>query len=364
MHIDIFKDDAFSMGQMIGAIEKTPFVPHLLGTMNLFTPNPVRTEFVAIEAKDNALRIIQTTERGSPLVQNRRNRRNLRRFDTVRIAKSDTIRATEIAGVRAFGSETELMQAQEMVAGKQIELRRDMELTFEKHRLGAVQGIVLDADGQVINNWFTEWGISAPAVIEFKMATTSTEIELICRDVQRKMMRAAQGLWLPGTYIACLCGDKFFDMLTTHKTVKETYLNQAQAASLRQSFGVAAENMTDGAFATFNYGGILFINYRGADNATDADIADGDGVESIGIASTDARFFPVGAPGVFQVALSPAESFDYVNTPGLEMYSMIIPDDKRNQFVDVEVYSYPLFMCTRPEMLMRGVANTAAQPGG
>ena len=33
---------------------------------------------------------------------------------------------------------------------------------------------------------------------------------------------------------------------------------------------------------------------------------------------------------------------------------MIVPDEKRNAFVDVEVYSYPLYVCTTPGVLYRG----------
>lgn len=363
MHIDIFQDDAFSMGTLTDAIEKMPYSPQLLRTMGLFTPRPVRTEFVSIESKDHTLAIIQTTERGAPLEQGRTDRRNLRRFDTVRLAKSDTVRATEIAGIRAFGDETELMQAQELVADKNMKLRGDLELTLEKHRLGAVQGIVLDADGSVIINWFEEWGIPVPDPIEFKLATATTDVEKASRDILRKQARASKGLWTPSTYTAALCGDGFFDMLTGHKTVRETYLNQSQASALRQAFGPAAQNMT-GAFATFNYGGVLYINYRGVDDQTDGAVTSGAGVASIGIKSYEAKFFPVGAPGVFQVAQSPGETFDTVNTLGREVYSMVIPDKKRNAFVDLEIYSYPLHICTRPETLLTAVAHTVADPDG
>lgn len=363
MHIDIFSGDAFSMGTLTDSIEKMPYSPGLLRSMGLFTPRPVRTEYVAIESKNHTLAIIQTSERGGPLEQGRRDKRSLRRFDTVRLAKADRVSASEIQGIRAYGTETELMQAADLVADSNMKLRGDLELTFEKHRLGAIQGKVLDADGTEIIDWFDEWDIAVPTAIEFKLDTAGTEVEAICRDIQRRQARASQGLWTPSTYTAALAGDLFFDKLTRHKTVKETYLNQAQAASLRASFGPAAQNMT-GAFATFNYGGILFINYRGVDTFTDTPTVEGGGVESIGVKSYEAKFFPVGAPGVFQVAYSPGETFDTVNTLGREMYAMLIPDRKRNAYVDLEVYSYPLFMCTRPEMLLTGVANTIADPDG
>ena len=56
---------------------------------------------------------------------------------------------------------------------------------------------------------------------------------------------------------------------------------------------------------------------------------------------------------MFRVAQSPAETFDFVNTPGLDVYAMTIPDRNRNASVRIELYSYPLFICTRPEMLQR-----------
>jgi hypothetical protein len=354
--MDIFTQDAFRAGEMIGTVEKMPYAPGLLRTMGLFTPKPVRTEFVAVESKEGALAIIPTTPRGAPLPQATHNGRKLRRFDTVRIAKGDSIRASEIQGIRAFGSTTELQQVQEIVVERQMTLRTDMELTHELHRLGALQGKVLDADGSVIIDWFEEWGIAEPAAIAFNLDTAATDVEKICRAILRTMARKSKGLWRPGSYVAALTGDSFFDKLTAHKTVRETFLNQSQASALRNAFGPAAQNL-DGAFATFTYGGILFINYRGTDEFDDG--ASAGSINAIGIKSTQAKFFPVNTPGVFQVAQSPGESFDMVNQPGRELYPMIIPDDKRNTFVDVELYSYPLYMCTRPEMLLTAVENTA-----
>lgn len=359
--MDIFNQDAFRAGEMIGTVEKLPYAPGLLRAMGIFTPKPVRTEFVALESRDGGLAIIPTTPRGAPLPQAVRNRRKLRRFDTVRIAKADSIRAAEIQGIRAFGSTTELQQVQEIVVERQLGLRSDMELTQEMHRLGAIQGKVLDADGTIIYDWFEEWGIEEPDAIEFKLDTASTDVEQVCRAVLRKMRRASKGLWRFGSYAAALCGDAFFDKLTGHKSVRETYLNQAEASSLRQAFGAAATNLT-GAFAVFQYGGILFINYRGTDDFDDE--APAGTLNAIGIKSNEAKFFPVNAPGVFVEARSPGESFDMVNQPGRELYPMLIRDEKRNQYVDVELYSYPLFMCVRPEMLMKAVLNTVASPGG
>jgi hypothetical protein len=216
---------------------------------------------------------------------------------------------------------------------------RDVELTWEHMMLGAVQGIVYDADNStVINNWFTEWGVSQDAEIDFDLdnaSPASGAVRKKCTQVVRQMMKAAAGAWVPGrTQVVALVGDDFWDDLTSHPEVEKTFLNTQQAADLRNDVGNAYES--------FRYGGITWINYRGTDDDS-----------TVAIDTDKAKFFPVNAPSVFQAAYSPGEWFDVINTAGQDVYAMIIPDDKRNAFVDAEVYSYPLFVCTRPKMLQR-----------
>jgi hypothetical protein len=353
-HIDIFNQDAFTMGSMTQVVERVPYTPQLLGSLNIFEPEPVRTEFVSVESKDKTLAIIQTSPRGAPLEQGRTYKRKLRRFDTVRLAKADTVRAAEIQNIRAYGSETELAQVQQLVVEKQMTLRNDLELTLEMHRLGAINGKLLDADGSVIYDWFAEWGFSVPAPIEFKLDTATTDVQAICMDILRRMKRASKGAWAPNTYPVALCGDTFYTKFIGHKTIRETYLNWMAAANLRSQMGVSDVQM-NGAFAGFKYGGIIWLNYRGVD---DFDKEATSGLQAIGIKDNSCKIFPVNAPGVFKRAQSPAESFDYVNTPGRDLYAMLIPDRKRNAYVDMEIYTYPLHICTRPEMLLSGVENT------
>lgn len=140
------------------------------------------------------------------------------------------------------------------------------------------------------------------------------------------------GARLPGTQVYGLASDSFFEALVNHDTVRQTYLNWTAAADLRQPL----------AYETFQFGGISFINYRGTDDNS-----------TIAIAADKCKFFPVGANGVFRVVQSPAETFDFVNTPGLDVYAMTIPDRDRNAFVHIELYTYPLYICTRPEILQR-----------
>lgn len=329
--MDIFNDDAFSLVELTQALEKTDHLPTFLGDMGIFEFVPVAVETIAIEKVANVLALIPTSNRGAPLDQQDVKKRDIRDFRTVRIGKTDTVNAAEIQNIRAFGSMSEFQQIQTMIQRRQGQLRNDLDLTLENMRLGAIQGIVLDSDGIAeIANWFTNFGISQAAEIDFAMQTATTNIRAKCALVRRQMQRAAKGAFTPATQIHALVGDAFYDDLIDHDQVAKTFINWTAAADLRDNK----------AFESFPFGGITFHNYRGTDDNS-----------TVAVGVDKAKFFPVNAPGVFQVAHSPGESFDLVNTPGLEAYSMIIPDRDRNAKVTLEVTSYPLHICTRPEML-------------
>lgn len=334
---------AFSMTTLSAAIQKAPYVPQLLGQMNIFTPERSRTTTIAVEEKGGVLSLIKSSQRGAPLEEGGSEKRAMKYFETTRIARGKTLYAHELQNIRAFGETSELQAVQNELAsimdGK-TGLRAAVELTHENMRLGAVQGKVMDADGTtVLFDWYGQFGISQPAEINFDLSAATAEggeIRKKCNEVIRSMMRASHGAWLPGqTYAVGLCGDDFFDDLVGNAETRSTYLNQQEASDLRNDVGQA--------FGSFRYGNILFINYRGTDDKT-----------TVSIGADKCQFFPVGAPDAFKVGFSPAEFLPFVNTPGQDVYAMVVVDKDRQAWARPEVYSYPLFMCTRPGMLQRG----------
>ena len=338
--LDVFNSDAFSAISLTQAVEKVPYLPTMLGDMGIFESIPVRTTTVFVEERAGTISLIQTDARGAPPKQRTAELRSARSFNTVRIAQSDTIQAHELQNIRAFGSETEFMAVQAEFMRRMVGpagIMRNIELTWENMRLGAIQGVVTDADSSTIYDWFTEFGVTQDTEIDFDLdnaSPASGAVRKLCSQVIRQMARAANGAWVQGrTQVHALCGDTFWDQLIAHSEVRQTYLNWTAAADLR---GPAA--WTEGFF----YGGIYWHNYRGTDDGS-----------TVAVGATKAKFFPVGAPGAFQVAWSPAETFDFVNTPGQDRYMLTVQDRDRNAWVRGEMYSYPLFYCTRPKMLQR-----------
>lgn len=335
--MDIFRQDAFSMIEMTNAVRNIQTEPSFIGSLNIFTPKPIITERFSIEmVGDGLLGIVATSERGAPRPTIGRNRRTMRDFSTVRIRETDKIRAAEVQGIRAFGSQTEVQAVQAVVTERMGELVRRNELTHEFHRLGAIQGIVTDADTSVIRNFYTEFGIAEPGEIAFDLATRTRVNEFLKQNVIRPMRRALGGRWTTNAKIIALCGDAFYDSLIENPEVRTSYLNWQAAQELRGDAGKA--------FESFRFGNIEWINYQGTDDNS-----------TVAINVDKVRFLPVGIPDVFQTVYSPGESIEMVGTMGQPRYARQVPDPSGyNEFVELDVASYPLHMCLAPQALLKG----------
>lgn len=334
---DIFQQNAWGVIEFHEeVVEKVDHKPQMLGSLGLFEPIYSRSRTIAVANKDRTLSLIPTSENGSPPEQLVPAGSKVRKFDAVRLAKGSTVYAIEMAGVLALPFDQQTKEITQEVTERTAQIIDDLELTWEHMRFGAIQGRVVDADGTtVLIDWYQEWGIDEPDEIDFALDEPTTDVRKICRDVKRKMQKAAKGIWTPTTRVAALCGDGFFDALVNHAQIKETKLGTEKAPMLENIEGYSAIEIE----------GITFINYRGTDDDS-----------TIAIGSAKVRFFPVGARGAFKVGWAPASEFKpYVNQRGREYYGLILEDKSgRDEWDAVEIYSYPLFIATRPEMLLRG----------
>jgi Phage major capsid protein E len=340
--MDVFRQDAFAAQNLTAAIDKEGYVPTLLGSIpGLWVPPPLgqpKSKAIFVEERDNEPMVIHTSPRGvfDDAGRTDEKTRKVRAFITHRLYRKRRIEAAELAGIRAFGTLTEMQSLQLMVARLQYLTQRDMSLTWENHRLGAIQGIVLDSDGTVLDDWTAGFQQALPAEITFtfpkKIADGDGTVRAQMTEVKRAVIRALKGLGGMGVSVHGVASDSWWDAFISCGEVRSTY--QAQEALRLQ------EDVT---WSSFTYGGVTVHNYRGTDDAS-----------TVAVPQDKVKFFPVGA-GVFQNVFSPAdERFEFVDTVGQESYSWIVVDPFRNSWADVEMTSYPLFMCTMPSSLQRG----------
>lgn len=337
--MDVFKADAFSMMELSSTVENMDYNPQMLGSMNLFAPVPVRQKTVYIDQKDDTLNLIGFSARGTAPDQNSRYTRKTLNLEIPRLAIQDTVWAHEVSGLREFGTESELMTVQREVADRLAKMRQKVEYTEEYLRLAAIQGLALDpADGSTYYNYYTEFGVTQDTATSFELDVDTTDVAAICRDIIRSIQRSAKGAWVMGqSRVHALVGDDFFDALISHPNVEKFWINWQAAAELR---GVDP-------FAQFEFGGIVFHNYRGSDDNSE-----------IAIAVDEAKFFIVGGDGIFVKAMAPADEYmPFVNTPGQSVYAVQELDSQfpaTPRFAKYHVHAYPLYYCQKPNTLRRG----------
>jgi len=327
-----FSNDAFQMVALTAAINKLPVNFGRLAQMNLMPAEGVRTRTILIEELNGVLTLLPTLPVGAPPTLGTQAKRKVRSFVIPHIPHEDVVLPEEVQGLRAFGSENEVEALAALIARKLAAMRAKMEITWEHLRMGALKGVILDADGSTLYDLYSEFGITAKTV-NFALTTASTEVLLKILEVKRHIEDNLRGEFMTGIY--CLCSPGFFDALTTHPKVKEAYARWQQGQIL------FSDNRTN-----FTFAGITFEEYRG--QATDPN-----GTVRKFIADDEAHFFPLGTATTFRTYFAPADFNETANTIGLPLYAKQAPR-KFDRGTDLHVQSNCLPLCTRVECLVKG----------
>ena len=328
---DFFSSDAFNMVSLTMGINRIPNNYGRLREMNLFAPDPVATRQIVVEEQNGVLNLLPTRPVGSPGTVGTTAKRKVRSFVIPHIPHDDVVLPEEVQGVRAFASENMLETQSALMARKLATMRMKHAITLEHLRMGALKGIILDADGSTLYNLYTEFGIS-PKSVNFALTTTTTKVISKCLEVRRHIETKLQGEVMSGVHV--LCSPGFYDALTTHGSVEEAFKNFQNRQTL------------DGDYRRgFKFGELLFEEYIGTST-------DGAGTERKFIADDEAHAFPLGTVSTFKTHFAPADFNETANTLGLELYAKQ-ESRKFGRGWDVHTQSNPLPVCYRPELLVK-----------
>lgn len=338
--LNIFENDAFSVSSLTDAINNIPFIPGRAGQVIDWDEQGITTLTVMIEERDGVLTLLNPTPRGGPGETTAKDRRRMRSLVVPHYQHDDNINADEVQGVRAFGSETEVQTVMTLVNQRQQEaVTLKLDPTLEYQRLGAVKGLILNADGSTLYDLFAEFGVSQEAEIDFDLdnaTPASGALRKKCAGVQRKVADNLGGIGYRGLH--SFCGDDFFDDLLTHPEVVDSYKGTSMAQVLREGYVLPNGNKIYGAF---EFGGIVWENYRGKIGATAM------------VDTNGCHIFPVGVPGLWRTRYAPADYIETVNTVGLPRYTRQHPA-ANGKSIALESQSNPISYCTRPKTLMKG----------
>jgi hypothetical protein len=333
--LDAFNSNSFSLLSLVDSINHFPHKPARLGELGLFEVENLATTSVAIEEEYGSLKLIPVAARGGVPEPESRGRRKTIPFEIPHLPTMTQVMAAEVQNVRAFGqgdaASAELM-AIEQVRDRKLQMAQDdLEATVEFHRIGALKGIVLDADGQtVLMDLFDKFNVKR-SLWGMNFDDAQAKILLNIRKAQRVSLAQLGGVGARVTGWIALCGDDFFDALVGHDELVKLYLNTQAAQTLRD--GIAP-------YSVFPFGGVSWENYRGS-------------VGNVGFVEPEKAYLvPIGVPRLFRHYLAPADYMETVNTLALPYYAKaeII---KFNKGIEMEVQTNPLLLCTRPSVIVQ-----------
>lgn len=336
--LDLTSNPLFGVLALSESVNNAPHVPGRLSALIPWNERGITTTSLLLEEKNGVLAIVNPSPRGGVGDAVPKGRRTGRTLTIPHYQINDGVNADEVQGIREFGTEASLMTVRGYVDSRMEELAADFDITLEYQRLGAVKGIILNGDGTVLYNLFTEFGVTQEAEIDFDLDDATPEDGELRERVQQTRRTISRNLLgAPISRVHAICGDDFFDALLKHKEVRDSYKNTSMATVLRESY----VNMDDrDTFGTFEFGGIVWENTQGEYDGTP-------------FVETDKCYiFPIG-PNLWKTRFAPADYNETVNTVGAPRYSKMYqwPNDKGYA---LEMQSNALSYMTRPKALMKG----------
>jgi hypothetical protein len=337
MLLNPFATDAYNVVALVDALKILPNNYGRLRELKLFPDKGVRTRTILIERANDVLNILTTMPVGSPGQKLNRGLRDIRAFVIPHIPAEDVILPSEYDSVRAFGTEDTTDTVAAIMNDHLQAAKNKFLITFEYFQMGALKGVVYDADGStIIYDWYKEF-LYTRKEVDFVLGTSTTNIKAKCLEVKRHIELNLQGEIMTG--IRVLVDKDFMDAFTEHAVVKTAYERWRDGEVFRSDTRKG-----------FDFCGLTFEEYEGTCTTFS-------GVARKFLASKDGVAFPEGTQTTFANYNAPADFMETVNTMGLPLYAKQ-EERKFGRGIDLHLQANPLPICKRPNICVRVFTST------
>jgi Phage major capsid protein E len=345
--LDVFRSDAFSFASMIARFDSMQFVPGQAASLGIWTPDSISTEVAFVEERDQILQLVQSSPHGAEGQQINDGKRLIKAIPVPHLQQNDRVYVHQVANVREFGT-TNAFQSVESVVNRRLSIGETNFTGTEEHlMMGALQGIVYDADGTTpLADLYTIFNKTKEVEATYTFHITAGNaasvsgdgtLKKACLKIVRKIRDNLRlGGVIPQVY--CFASPEFMDAFTSSNELRTNYQRYVDATSMGQVGAFLREGQLYGK-PPFPYGEILFEEYRGGN-----------------VPASKAIFFPIlpaGLPPLYPYVYAPATEYpDTVNTLGRPRYARVAVDPLHGKWVDIEMSTNPLPICLRPTALI------------
>jgi hypothetical protein len=328
---NIFDNNAFSNISLTTLVNKVAGRTGWMMQNNIFRFEGVRTTQVAVEEQNGELGLVQTSKRGGPAPINTTLKGKVRSFIVPHVKIDDQINVEEVQDLREAGSTDQLRSIERVVEQRLAQMSGKVMQTLEAHMLGALRGTIFDADGSVLLDLRSAYGLPPLVTSSLGLANPNPPPGLIRKQFAEIRREIAKALGNNASFgVTAFFGDAVWDAFITHPEVERTWLYSAAAADLR--------NQID--YQEINYAGVRVVNLP-------AWLPNGMSL----VDDNEAIFFPTGT-GQFVVYNAPANTAEFVNTLGLPLYALRGQPTTFGDGLPVRVESNPLCLNIRPETIV------------
>ena len=156
--MDIFENDPFSELAVLDRIVHRPFKPQYLDSA--LSPEIMRcfTSDFSVLAQDGSIRVLDYTPRGTPLQQNRLNKRRMNKIPIPRIGEGFTVNTEQKRDVSTLSMDGQVEASKTIIDQHTGSVNDNMDVTVERQLAHAVRGFITDLDEDVVVDLYDELG--------------------------------------------------------------------------------------------------------------------------------------------------------------------------------------------------------------
>lgn len=335
---DLMSAPEFADAQLTEAINIPPYQTGRLAQLGLFTDTPIPTTYVKVGVKDGDFTIIPSRERGGPTNKNMSRRHAQALIEVPHFPLEDAITPSDFQNLLAYGEDRVFETFGNVLNGKLAEMRGKHDQTHAHLDWGAVNGLILDADGYELLDLYETFGVDGTP-LSLALGTAGTDVANATREVKASIRRALKGS--PMTGVRILAGENFFAQYVGHATVKDAY----------KYFSSQRNPNRDGLDDGFDHGGAVIER---VDEEFSVRLPNGTLETRPAIDPDEAIALPLGTP-YFKRYVSPPDTINDANQAPDPASKVFVSTDERphGKGYDIHTESNVLPVALRPQVMKR-----------
>lgn len=329
--IALLQDDTFSAATMTEAVNRNPKVWRKLKSMGLFEIEPIDTTSVVVDVTEGEVTVMPQTTRGGPSTTQKPVSNKAVTLQVPNFKRKAYLTAQDLQDV-VDTSERSLMTLQKAIAKKARPLDDNMEITHEFLIAKALQGTIVNSDGDTIVNLFDKFGKSQ-TTIDFNFGANGNVIGT-CDALDTAIDDALGDETKEGTLV--LCSPEFWTAMLKNKTIFDIFKNRQVGPN------PLINNLSGG----FEFQNLLFVKYAGSVTINGSKVPF--------VPANEAIALPLGTRNTFKMYVAPADLLEFANTDGQAKYlTQSYEKQDGEDRVVVRAETNPLPICNKPDVLIR-----------